>query len=67
MIIIGMVAFLVVLVLMVALSIVGITIVSAIYVVLAKTGKKKLEDREINRIMTIGFWVGLILTILIFM
>lgn len=66
MIVIGIVAFLMMLVIMVAVSMMVITVASAIYVGVVKPEKKSLEDKEIDRIITIGFWAGLILTILIF-
>lgn len=66
MIIIGIVAFLMMLVIMVAVSMMVIAVASGIYVGVVKAEKKSLEDKEIDRIITIGFWAGLILTILIF-
>lgn len=66
MIVIGIVAFLMMLVIMVAVSMMVITVASAIYARIFKPEKKSLEDKEIDRIITIGFWAGLILTILIF-
>lgn len=66
MIVIGIVAFLMMLVIMVSVSIICITVASAIYTEIVKAEKKSLEDKEIDRIITIGFCAGLILTILIF-